>query len=247
MNLQLFEKKIFSQNGEDGITIKLIELIYGKYCKFRNYVEFGVEDGSQCNTRILREKFGWKGLLMDGGYSNKNIFLKQEFITKENIVDLFKKYNVPYNINLLSVDIDGNDFYCLKEILNNYKCDIIICEYNATHLPHEDKVIVYDKDFRWGEHFSNYSYYSNYYGVSLLALKKLANKYNYSIVYCENNGVNCFMVHNDIISEKKLNFLNVNDITKIYKYPKYGLGPNGGHYKDNLNRNYVTFDEAINT
>ena len=130
MNLEDYEKKVFSQNGEDGITIKLIDMIYGEFKNFRNFVEFGVEDGVQCNTRILREKFGWKGLSMDGSHENKQIFLKKEFITKENIVSLFKKYNVPEKIDLLSVDIDFNDFYVLNEILNNYTCDIIICEYN---------------------------------------------------------------------------------------------------------------------
>ena len=56
MNLEDYEKKVFSQNGEDGITIKLIDMIYGEFKNFRNFVEFGVEDGVQCNTRILREK-----------------------------------------------------------------------------------------------------------------------------------------------------------------------------------------------
>ena len=54
---------------------------------------------------------------MDGGNENLKINLRKEWINKENIIDLFKKYNVPKNINLLSVDIDFNDFYCLKEIL----------------------------------------------------------------------------------------------------------------------------------
>ena len=85
------------------------------------FVEFGVEDGFECNTRILREKYKWDGLQMDGSHFNDSINLRKEWITKENIIDLFKKYNVPKNINLLSVDIDYNDFYCLKEILFIHK------------------------------------------------------------------------------------------------------------------------------
>ena len=146
MDLSLFEKKVFSQNGEDGITMKLLELIYDGDNHNKFYVEFGVESGKECNTRILREKYKWKGLQMDGSNEDNSINLKNEFITKENVVELFKKYDVPHNINLLSVDIDYNDFYCLKEILANYKCDIIICEYNATHLANEDKIIIYDKN-----------------------------------------------------------------------------------------------------
>jgi hypothetical protein len=238
MDLRLFENKIFSQNGEDGITMKLVELIYNDNNDNKYYVEFGVENGIECNTRILREKYNWKGLQMDGGNENYNINLRKEFIYKENIIELFRKYSVPQNINVLSVDIDYNDFYCLKEILKTYKCDIIICEYNATHLPTEDKIIIYNRNGRWDD--------SNYFGASLLSFYKLGKKYNYSLVYCDTKGVNCFFVHNDIIESKKLQFKNIGEIEKIYNLPKYGNGPNGGHNKDRYNRKYITFDEAIN-
>jgi hypothetical protein len=149
MDLEFCEKKIFSQNGEDGITMKLMELIYNGNNDNKFYVEFGVGNGIKCNTRILREHYNWKGLQMDGGYDNDKFNLQKEFIIKENVVELFRKYNVPQNINILSVDIDFNDFYCLKEILANYQCDIIICEYNSTHLANEDKIIMYDKNRSW--------------------------------------------------------------------------------------------------
>lgn len=238
MELELFEKKIFSQNGEDGITMKLIELIYNGNNDNKYYVEFGVQDGMECNTRILREYYNWKGLQMDGGNENNNFNLQKEFITKENVVELFKKYNVPQKINVLSVDIDFNDFYCLKEILANYCCDIIICEYNATHLANEDKIVIYEKNGGWD--------CSNYFGASLLSLDKLAKKYNYSLIYCNANGVNSFFVHNDLIKDKNLQFKNLGDITKIYKPAKYGPGPNGGHRQDTYNRRYISFEEAIN-
>jgi hypothetical protein len=87
--------------------------------------------------------------------------------------------------------------------------------------------------------------HTNYYGTSLLSLHKLAKKYNYSLVYCENKGVNAFFIHNDIIQHKQLKFMNMNDVEKIYKYPKYGNGPNGGHIPDLHNRMYISFEEAI--
>lgn len=237
LNLELFEKKIYSQNGEDGITMKLIEQLYGEDKQQKFYVEFGVENGVECNTRILWEKYGWVGLQMDGGYENNAIHLRKEHITKDNVVQLFQKYNVPNHIHLLSVDIDFNDFYCLKEILSVYTCDIIICEYNATHLPHEDKIVVYDQNGRWDG--------TNYFGVSLLSLDKLSKKYNYSIVCCDKKGVNCFMVHNDIIKQNGLHFKNIGNIAKIYRPPKYANGPNGGHGADLQNRPYITFEEAM--
>ncbi len=236
MDLQSFEKKIYSQNGEDGITMKLIETIY-KNPLDKYYVEFGVGNGTECNTKILRLKYGWNGLQMDGGNENISINLRKENITKENIVGLFLKYGVSQHINLLSVDIDFNDFYCLKEILANYKCDIIICEYNASHTVTEDKIIIYDKNYRWDG--------SDYFGASLLALNKLANKYGYSLVYCNNNGVNCFFVCNDIIQQENLLIKNVRDIAKIYRPATYGRNSNG-HPHDKHNRKYITFEEAIN-
>lgn len=236
MDLSHFEKKIFSQNGEDGISMKLIELIYDNP-QSKYFVEFGVYDGKECNTRLLREKYNWKGLQMDGGHEDISINLRKEFITKENIVELLLKYNVPQNINLLSVDIDFNDFYCLHEILKKYTCDIIICEYNATHLPTEDKIIRYDKNGRWNN--------TNYFGASLLSLYKLARKYNYSLIYCNKNGVNCFFMRDDIIKSKNIVINNINNIEKIYRNPAYGNGPRGGHYIDKLNRTYISFEDAI--
>lgn len=236
MDLNLFERKLFSQNGEDGITMKLVEMIYGDDNNNKFYVEFGVENGTECNTRVLMEKYNWKGLQMDGGNENAAINLRKEFITRENIVGLFKKYNVPQHINVLSVDIDFNDFYCLKEILANYTCDIIICEYNASHPSDDDKIITYNANGGWDG--------SNYYGASLLSLDKLGKKYNYSLVYCNDNGVNCFFVHNDVLKTKNIQIKNVGDIAQIYKPAKYGNGPNGGHAQDPHNRQYISFDEA---
>jgi hypothetical protein len=236
MNLSNFEQKIYSQNGEDGITMKLIELLYDNDNDNKYYVEFGVENGIECNTRILKEKYNWKGLQMDG--SNENNDIKKEFITKENIVELFRKYKVPFKINLLSVDIDFNDFYLLKEILDNYKCDIIICEYNSSHSVNEDKIVIYNKNGMWDG--------TNYFGASLLALQKLGKRYNYSLIYCNKNGVNCFFVSDDLIREKNLNFINIGDIEKIYRPPTYGFGPNGGHQQDLHYRKYISFEEAVN-
>ena len=233
MELSLFENRIFSQNGEDGITMKIIDTIYNDNNKY--YVEFGVENGIECNTRILRERYNWNGLQMDAVNENETINLKKEFIMKDNVVELFEKYNVPYHINLLSVDIDFNDFYCVHEIIKNYKCDIIICEYNAIHLADECKIIIYDKNGKWDG--------SNYFGASLISFNKLLTKYNYSLVYCENMGVNAFFIHNDIL--KDYNFKNVGDITKLYKPAKYGNGPNGGHKQDPYNRRFISFEEVM--
>jgi hypothetical protein len=238
IDLSIYEKHIYSQHSEDGITEKIIDLVYGndKYNKY--YVEFGVENGMECNTRILREKYNWTGLLMDGSHKNPSINLNQEFITKENIVSLFKKYSVPSNINLLCIDLDYNDFYILHEVLKAYTSDIIILEYNATFKSKEDKVIIYNKDTMWD--------YSNYFGASLYSFNKLCNKYNYTLVYVDSSGTNAYFIKNNIISNNNLNILNMGNVDNIYKPATYGNGPNGGHPSDPYNRQYLTFDQAIN-
>ena len=96
---------------------------------------------------------------------------------------------------------------------------------------------MYDKNGRWD--------FSNYYGASLLSLEKLGKKYNYSLIYCNKNGVNCFFIHNDIIKNKNLQIKNIGDISKIYKSAGYGNGPNGGHRQDPYNRKYISFNEAL--
>src|SRR5437016_2124767 len=102
LDLARFEKKIYSQNGEDGVLQKIFTLI-GTTNKY--YVEFGTQDGSECNTRYLREHCGWIGLLMDNHHENPKINLQKETVTKDNINYLFGKYNVPKNFDLLSIDI----------------------------------------------------------------------------------------------------------------------------------------------
>lgn len=229
-DLSQYEKKIFSQNGEDGITLEIVSRLNLKNSYF---VEFGTQDGSQCNTRILREYKSWTGLLMDGTYENEDINLKKEFITKENIIELFEKYNVPKHFELLSIDIDYNDFHVLHEILKKYSMDIIILEYNAFFLPNEDAVIKYDKYGMWDG--------SNYFGASLLSFQKLLNKFNYSLVYTEQRGVNAFFVKN--IHKDKFNIYD--DINKLYNPPKYGKGPRGGHKEDVKKRQFITSNTIL--
>jgi len=235
INLKDCEHKIYSQWGEDGITENIIKALYNSLNN-KFYVEIGTESGAECNTRILREKYNWQGAMFDATFENKSINLVKSFITKDNVIGIMKTNNVPKEFNLLSLDIDGNDFYVLHSILKNYTPDIIICEYNATHLPTEDKVIIYNEDFKWDG--------TNYFGASLLSFHNLLNKYNYSLVYTTILGVNAFFVKTELL-KRKVEFANVNDIDKLYNSAKYGQGRNGGHLNDKLNRKYVSSNSIL--
>ena len=120
-------------------------------------MEFGVEDCTECNSRYLREKKGWNvkdSLLMDGGNENPDIRLEKVIFWPDNIVQLFKNFNVKNSFDLLSVDTDSYDFFMLEAILEaGYKPRVIIIEYNANFEVTEAKSILPPKDgkswLRW--------------------------------------------------------------------------------------------------
>lgn len=227
------ECRMYSQNGEDSVVVRLLNMLYSNFVgNEKYYVEIGAGDGGECNTHILRSHFEWQGLMIDNNNQNLEINLRQHLATSENIVGLMKQYGVPPKFNLLSIDIDFNDFYILREVVQEYKTDIIVLEYNATHLPTEDKVVLYDDKDGWRG--------TNYFGASLLAFYRLLSKFGYSLVYAERMGVNAFFVSNDIIESTNSIFPNINNVEAIYRLPRYGSGPNGGHNADPSNREYVS-------
>jgi hypothetical protein len=253
-NINDHEKKIYSQNGEDGI----IEFIFSKIGTTNKFsVEFGVGNGFECNTINLLEKKNWKGLMMDYGadqniqwkgimkkawYNRKlgligsirkdvaflkklisrtkrsrrfQIDIKSEKVTAENIQNLFKKYNVPKNFDLLSIDIDYNDYWVWKAI-TDYLPRVVVIEYNSSIPPTESKVVPYDPEAKWDG--------TNYFGASLLALKNLGLNKGYTLVGCDNNGVNAFFCKNEL-----LDGIKIKDIKDLYRPPKYGEIINGIH------------------
>lgn len=174
-------KHEYSQNGEDGI----IEAIFRKIgTTNRYYAEFGGEDGLQCNTRYLMKKHGWQGVLFDGK-PPAGSSVHQEFITAENIQDIFRKYKVPQNLDLLSVDIDGNDYWVWKAI-TDYHPRVVVIEYNSMIPASEKKTIPYNPQFVWDG--------TDYYGASLGALESLGRQKGYRLIGTDRHGVNAFFV-----------------------------------------------------
>ena len=183
------EKKIYSQNNEDGVILKLLEFLNIEKNGF--YVEFGTEQGLECNTRNLRENYGWKGLLMDGSNQNLDINLHKETISHENILQLLQKHNIQDKIDILSEDTDYADYWIVEQILTKYNPKIVIHEVNqqppelCVTVPKSKELIFWDG--------------SNFHGGSVCAFWCLAKRFNYTMVYCETKGVNCFWVRNDLL------------------------------------------------
>lgn len=208
IDLSEHEWRKFSQNGEDGVIARIFDLISPVD---RFYVEFGVGNGKVCNTRCLRETCGWSGLSMDKDHACEEIGLVKQFITRDNITDIFRECAVPLVFDLLSVDIDYNDFHVLLAILRGgYRPRVLICEYNASLSPGDDKVVVYDAGRGWAR--------NRYFGASLLALTRLVRTFGYELIYAEKRGVNAFFVEKAWAPE----FKDHADVDKIYRLPAYG-------------------------
>ncbi len=185
-DLDRYEARTFSQNGEDGVIARIFDCIGTTN---RYFVEFGTgADGSERNTRLL-ERQGWKGLLMDACADPAHPEVRLESITAENINGLFGKYSVPEEFDLLSIDIDGNDYWVWRAIDARYRPRLLVMEYNAADPPDESKTIRYDPGFRWRG--------TDYFGASLLALSNLGARKGYTLVYCERRGVNAFFLRTD--------------------------------------------------
>jgi hypothetical protein len=233
IDLSNYEKQHYSQQGEDGVIQKILEVI-GDDSKY--YVEFGAMDGHYLsNTKYLRDYCNWKGLLLDSGHEDPSINLHRAHVTASNINELFAQYEVPYNLDVLSIDIDSNDFYVWKAIDNKYRPRLVVIEYNASHLPNEDKVVMHNPNHYWDG--------TNYYGASILAMYHLGRSKGYSLVYAENRGVNLFFVRDDLI---KAPFKNMNNVEKIFRAACYSHGPRGGHPQDPQNRPYTTSTALLN-
>lgn len=218
--IAFIERREYSQNGEDGI----IHAIFAKIGTTNKYfVEFGVEDGIESNARYLWKYKGWKGLMMDGSHENATINLQQEFITAENIEELFAKHNVPKEFDLLSIDIDGNDYWVWKAI-THYHPRVVILEYNA-HIPStESKTIPYKADFAWDG--------TDYYGASLLALSTLGKQKGYTLIGTDPNGVNAFFVQQELL---KGNFVPP-PIEELFHSPAFKGKKGKSHPADPQNR-----------
>ena len=207
-NINWFEKRIYSGSGEDGM-LEVIFYKIGVVNKF--FVEFGYGEG-YWNSMFLYKKKGWKGIWLDDVDRKTNDpRVYQEFITAENVNDVFKKYNIPFEFGLLSIDIDGNDYWVWKALGSEYRPKVVVIEYNAKFPPTISKVIEYDPNFKFDG--------TDYFGASLLAFAKLAKLKGYSLVGCDDNGVNAIFV----VDEYADLFYSHDNVEKIYRAPKYGV------------------------
>ncbi|CAF1519778.1 unnamed protein product [Adineta steineri] len=189
------ECKVYSQNGEDGVLLWIFANI-GTINQPPRFVEFGVQGGQECNTRFLRQHLGWKGLMMDGSYENLTINLHRELVYGENINNLLTKYQTPSLIDLLSIDVDFDDYFIWKAILKaqHFQARVVVIEFNYAIPVNENRVVdPFQDSQRWTG--------TTHFGAGILALAALGRVHDYTLVYGEQNGVNLFFIQTSILKK----------------------------------------------
>jgi hypothetical protein len=200
--LRDYEYKVFSQWGEDGIIQRLIKVVP---VESETFIEFGVQDFYESNCRYLLMRNNWSGFVIDGSAENMDrlrrsyFYWKYDlsavdaFVTRENVNELLAKSGFGENLGILSIDIDGNDYW-VWEAINTFSPAITIVEYNAGFGADRAATVPYKADFfRTAEHYSNL-----YYGASLPALCLLGKRKGYSFVGCNSAGNNAFFIREDL-------------------------------------------------
>ena len=196
------EFSVFSQWGEDGIIDWLAQYVP---VDAKIFVEFGVANYLESNTRFLLQNRNWRGLVMDGSAANiarirqeqlywrHDLQAKQAFITHDNINQLIAEAGIKGDIGILSVDIDGNDYWVL-EAIDVVHPRILICEYNPILGDTQQVVVPYKANFeRFEAHHCGL-----YFGTSIAALRALAKSKGYQFVGTCSNGINAFFVRDDV-------------------------------------------------
>lgn len=225
--LEYYGFKVYSQNDEDGIIEEIFNRI-GTTNKI--FIEFGVQNGLECNSHYLLFK-GWRGLWIDGGekhvkeirskfapvLANGQLKVLNAFITRENINELFIQGSVEGEIDLLSIDIDGNDYY-VWEAINVVRPRVVVIEYNAKFPPNCAWKQAYNKRHTWNG--------SDWHGGSLKALELLGRELGYQLVGTSLTGVNAFFVRNDLTKDL---FIEPATAENLYNPARYHLGYTNGH------------------
>lgn len=200
---EAFEFQVFSQWGEDGIIQYLLSRIEMPNPVF---VEFGITDYQEANTRFLLVNDNWKGLVIDCSdryihevqqqelYWKHDLKAVKAFITRENINDLIAGAGISGDIGLLSIDIDGNDYWVF-EAITCVQPRIIVVEYNSLLGSNAKVSVPYDPQFnRQTAHYSEV-----YYGASIAALEALGRAKGYALICSNLAGNNLFFVRQDLL------------------------------------------------
>ena len=194
------ELKVFSQNGEDGV---LAEVFFRIGTDSRWFVEFGIGAGLEGNSVLLADVHGWSGLFIEGAEELHNqlaykyaaierVSTRHAVVTAENIERLMEDASVPKVFDVLTIDIDGNDYWVWNAI-RSHRPRVVVCEYNGSLDPTVSCVQPYTPHLGWDS--------TEFFGASLTALVQLGRQKGYTLVYTDLTGTNAFFVLDEYATE----------------------------------------------
>jgi hypothetical protein len=201
-DLRAYERHVYSQNGEDGIIQEILARI-GVLNRF--FVEVGVESGRECNCARLVVEEKWSGVFFEADanhfaplaerYRNyEQVRCVHATVASTNIEELLQASGVPHDFDVLSIDIDGNDYWVWAAI-DSWRPRVIVIEYNAAHSPPNKWVMRENPRHRWDQ--------TSYYGASLASLVGLGRKKGYTLVATDSTGVNAFFVREELVTPER--------------------------------------------
>lgn len=187
--------RISSQNQEDGLTLALL---HEAGPKTRSFIEIGA-GLSGGNGGFLANEWGWAGLMVDGHAEHMQQVRRRfptttavaTWITRDNINDLISTHGYAGEVDLFSLDLDGNDYW-IWEAVTAASPRVLILEYNSMFGPERSVTIPYDAQF------DRHRHHSMYFGASLTALTRLSARKGYRLVAVEPAGVNAFFLRHDV-------------------------------------------------
>jgi hypothetical protein len=227
-DLGSYELSVFSQNGEDGV---LLEILHRIGLGSRTFVEFGAGDGTENCCSLLADVLGWAGLFVEPDprhfvrlsakyRNNPHVMTLDKVITAGNVEGVFAQASVPSDLDVLSIDVDGEDFWIWKAI-DEYQPRVVIIEYNAS-LDASTPRVQPPGTGPWD--------HTEFFGASLRALADLGRSKGHTLVHLELVGANAFFVRDDLLWP--------NARLPVLRGPNYDLAGNQ-HFPDDRRRDYL--------
>lgn len=185
----------FSQSDEVGILNSILSHLPSSTPK--NFVEFGVGDGTENNSLDFVLDgwsvwwFGNEELALHVPNDFKRLRYTKDWITLTKLIEVTPEL-IKFSPGIISMDLDGNDYHFTKHLLESgIKPSIWVQEYNANFGPILNWVMPYEDKHSWDQ--------SNYWGASLGSFGMLFESHGYTLVCCNLTGVNAFFVRSDLL------------------------------------------------
>ena len=218
-NLNEVDFKVFSQNGEDGI---IDYLLFSLQIEKPKFIEIGVGDYYESNTRFLFERSSGDGLIIDiiDNFQKRveknirlwrgNVKILNRKIDSENILATLKEFNFFDNIDLFSIDVDGIDYWILEKMPKKF-CKLIVAEYNPYFGSNLEISVPNDKNFdRSKYHHSNLCF-----GASLKSIINLLDRKGFIFLGTNLFKNNAFFVNSDFKDNLFLEIPNNNELNSF--------------------------------